>query len=108
MWAYDKIVPVTTAPDVAEVALEATYPTLVPEPARLFAAEPVAEAVLPITDVPFAGADALAATDVSRPKLTAVTATSAIRLRSVFVDICFLSISQLKNFLNWLGNLSIS
>jgi hypothetical protein len=34
----------------------------------------------------------------SRPKPNADTATSAMRLRSVFVDICFLSISQDQEF----------
>jgi hypothetical protein len=33
-----------------------------------------------------------------RPKPIADTATSAMRLRSVFVDICFLSISQGQEF----------
>jgi hypothetical protein len=33
-----------------------------------------------------------------RPKPNADTATSAMRLRSVFVDICFLSISQGREF----------
>jgi hypothetical protein len=33
-----------------------------------------------------------------RPKPNAETATSAMRLRSVFVDICFLSISQDQEF----------
>jgi hypothetical protein len=35
---------------------------------------------------------------VNRPKPIADTATSAMRLRSVFVDICFLSISQGQEF----------
>ena len=35
---------------------------------------------------------AYAATDVSKPKPNADTATSAMRLRSVFVDIIFLSL----------------
>jgi len=34
----------------------------------------------------------------SRPNPIADTATSAMRLRSVFVDICFLSISQDQEF----------
>jgi hypothetical protein len=34
----------------------------------------------------------------TRPKPNADTATSAMRLRSVFVDICFLSISQDQEF----------
>jgi hypothetical protein len=34
----------------------------------------------------------------NKPKPIADTATSAMRLRSVFVDICFLSISQNQEF----------
>jgi hypothetical protein len=37
-------------------------------------------------------------TDVRRPKLKAATVTSATRLKVVFVDICFLSISQDQEF----------
>ena len=44
------------------------------------------------------GAVALAGTTDNRPKPIADTATSAMRLRSVFVDICFLSISQNQEF----------
>jgi hypothetical protein len=43
-------------------------------------------------------APAIAGTDESSPKLNADTATSAMRLRSVFVDICFLSISRSRAF----------
>jgi len=43
-------------------------------------------------------APAIAGTDESSPKLNADTATSAMRLRSVFVDICFLSISRSREF----------
>jgi hypothetical protein len=46
----------------------------------------------------FAAAEA-GATDVSTPKLNAATATSAMRLNVVFVDICFLSISRVREFL---------
>jgi hypothetical protein len=43
--------------------------------------------------------DALAgATDVNTPKPKAATATSAMRLKVVFVDICFLSISRSREF----------
>jgi hypothetical protein len=38
------------------------------------------------------------ANDDRRPKPNADTATSAMRLRSVFVDICFLSISRSEEF----------
>jgi hypothetical protein len=46
----------------------------------------------------FAAADA-GATDVRTPKPNAATATSATRLKVVFVDICFLSISRVREFL---------
>jgi hypothetical protein len=39
------------------------------------------------------------ATEDNRPKPIAVTATSAMRLKLVFVDICFLSISRSREFL---------
>ncbi len=42
--------------------------------------------------------DAVAGTVESRPNPIADTATSAMRLRSVFVDICFLSISRSEEF----------
>jgi hypothetical protein len=35
---------------------------------------------------------------VNRPKLKAATVTSATRLKVVFVDICFLSISRVREF----------
>jgi len=38
------------------------------------------------------------ATDVSTPKPNAATVTSATRLKVVFVDICFLSISRSREF----------
>jgi hypothetical protein len=38
-------------------------------------------------------------TEVRRPKLKAATVTSATRLKVVFVDICFLSISRSREFL---------
>jgi hypothetical protein len=38
------------------------------------------------------------ATDVKTPKPKAATATSAMRLKVVFVDICFLSISRSEEF----------
>jgi hypothetical protein len=43
-------------------------------------------------------AAACAGTDDSKPKPNADTATSAMRLRSVFVDIFFLSLVELGNF----------
>jgi hypothetical protein len=45
-----------------------------------------------------AAAAAFAATVLSPPKPKATTATSATRLKVVFVDICFLSISQDQEF----------
>ena len=49
---------------------------------------------------PVAGSSSAAKDGVAdnRPKPNADTATSAMRLRSVFVDICFLSISQNQEF----------
>jgi hypothetical protein len=38
------------------------------------------------------------ATEVKTPKPKAATVTSAMRLKVVFVDICFLSISQDQEF----------
>jgi hypothetical protein len=38
------------------------------------------------------------ATEVKTPKPKAATATSAMRLKVVFVDICFLSISRVREF----------
>jgi hypothetical protein len=40
-------------------------------------------------------------TEIS-PAPRAVAATSAMRLRSVFIDIFFLSLSQIRHFLIWL------
>jgi len=44
------------------------------------------------------GAADAGATDVRTPSPNAATATSAMRLKVVFVDICFLSIVDLENF----------
>jgi hypothetical protein len=38
------------------------------------------------------------ATEVKTPKPNAATVTSAMRLKVVFVDICFLSISRSREF----------
>jgi hypothetical protein len=46
----------------------------------------------------FAGNAVAGATDVNTPKPKAATATSATRLKVVFVDICFLSISRTEEF----------
>jgi hypothetical protein len=54
---------------------------------------------VPIVKPVAALAAALAgATEVNTPKPNAATATSATRLKVVFVDICFLSISQDQEF----------
>jgi hypothetical protein len=51
------------------------------------------------TDVGIIPSAALAgATDVRTPKPKAATVTSAMRLKVVFVDICFLSISRSREF----------
>jgi hypothetical protein len=50
------------------------------------------------TEIAVIVAAALAGATDNRPKPIADTATSAMRLRSVFVDICFLSISQDQEF----------
>jgi hypothetical protein len=59
-----------------------------------------ADGIVPTTtDVGVAEPAALAgATDVSTPRPKAATATSATRLKVVFVDICFLSISRVREF----------
>jgi hypothetical protein len=44
------------------------------------------------------GAADAGATDDNVPKPKAATATSAMRLKVVFVDICFLSISRVREF----------
>jgi hypothetical protein len=56
----------------------------------------VSEVVFGVTEpvkVAFAGA-----TEVKTPKPNAATVTSATRLKVVFVDICFLSISRSEEF----------
>jgi hypothetical protein len=58
---------------------------------------PLAETVKPVA----ANADGTAITD-SKPAPSVDTATSAMRLRSVFIDILFLSLSQIRSFLIWL------
>jgi hypothetical protein len=56
---------------------------------------PIVTAVGAMAALPEADAGA---TDVSTPKPREATATSATRLKVVFVDICFLSISQVREF----------
>jgi hypothetical protein len=50
------------------------------------------------TASPFAFAADAGATEVKTPKPKAATVTSATRLKVVFVDICFLSISRTREF----------
>jgi hypothetical protein len=66
--------------------------TTVATPTRVGPTEP---AVIPVgaTVAALAGA-----TEVNTPKPNAATATSAMRLKVVFVDICFLSISRSEEF----------
>jgi hypothetical protein len=60
---------------------------------------PTEPAVESITPSPAAAlADGTATTD-TRPAVSADTATSAMRLRSVFVDMFFLSLVRFRNFL---------
>jgi hypothetical protein len=56
--------------------------------------ESVAESIVRV----FATTDAFDGTTESIPKPIAATATSAMRLIDVVVDICFLSISRIKEF----------
>jgi len=73
----------------------------------IFDAEPDAK-VGTVPNVIELGATADAgATDVNTPNPKAATVTSATRLKVVFVDICFLSISRTKEF-PWFGLNQIS
>jgi len=60
-----------------------------PEPGVAIAIEPISADVV---------ASAIAGETDKTPNPNADTATSAMRLRSVFVDICFLSISRSREF----------
>jgi hypothetical protein len=53
---------------------------------------------VPIVKVPAPAVALAGATEVNTPKPKAATATSAMRLKVVFVDICFLSISRSEEF----------
>jgi len=79
--------------------------------ATLFVNVTVAETAAPTRDgdgaataielmVCSSGAAIAGATDVKTPKPNEATATSAMRLKVVFVDICFLSISRVREFLD--------
>ena len=87
--------PVSKTPSVAVDAAEVNPTALArAEPIRPVAGAAIVTAVTSFT-VPSA---ALAgATEVNTPKPKAATATSATRLKVVFVDICFLSISRLSD-----------
>ena len=90
MLKFFALIPAMAAP-VKDVADHTTLtPVVLPERSG-----PANDALTVIVDE----VDALAgAIDDNRPKVIADTATSAMRLRSVFVDICFLSISQDQEF----------
>ncbi len=67
----------------------------------------VVESAFAIVAVPFAAVSeidvfkivAFEGTELRTPRPKAATATSAIRLKFVFVDICFLSLVVTRNFL---------
>jgi hypothetical protein len=110
------------AAEIAPIAIEEVAPvTLVVIAPVTVTASSVAPAVNPavrlptaVEDVPPNGASTVAAATVSVPVAaviaavegtiesvpnpSAATATSAMRLKVVFVDICFLSIVDLENF----------
>ena len=88
--ACTRALAVTVSPD-AQVENARFTVTFFVSPARTGAI--VADAI----EVASTGA-AEAGTVESRPNPIADTATSAMRLRSVFVDICFLSISRSREF----------
>jgi len=66
---------------------------LIVEPTAADGIVPTVTAVGVIAPFALAGA-----TDVTTPRPKAATATSAMRLKVVFVDICFLSISRSEEF----------
>jgi hypothetical protein len=82
-----------TVSDVDELKLEKARFTVNVFPSATRTGAIVTDAI----DVAFTSA-AEAGTVESRPNPIADTATSAMRLRSVFVDICFLSISRSEEF----------
>ena len=94
--------PVTS--DESEPVARSTAVWVVPEPSeakRPIEAECVAtpSAAFALTFVAAALADGTATTE-SSPAPSADTATSAMRLRSVFVDMFFLSLVRFRNFLD--------
>jgi hypothetical protein len=98
--AEDEAVPPVTATAklVVPVVREKPMKLLVPAVVDTVAvAEPLPVIVKPVACVMFPSV-ALAETAVKPPSVKAATATSAMRLKVVFVDICFLSISRSREF----------
>jgi len=86
-----------TRADTVTVSVEAKVPVRV---TVLLVAIPTRAAleVPTVSDVTGLRAALAGATEVRTPKPKAATATSAMRLKVVFVDICFLSISRSEEF----------
>jgi hypothetical protein len=84
---------VQAAAETAVPANTAVFVTAVPT-----VAVEVAEPRVMVKSCETVAAVALAATTDNMPKPRDATATSAMRLKVVFVDICFLSISQDQEF----------
>jgi hypothetical protein len=83
---------------VAEMVL--TTETVAKKVVLIRPADGVAIVTEVISELGFSAADAVAGTTIeSIPKPNEATATSATRLKVVFVDICFLSISRTREFL---------
>jgi len=78
--------------------IESTKPETVKVAAVVVSEAPYADVAVPpvVTESPETVADD-GATEIT-PRPNAATATSAMRLNVVFVDICFLSIVDLRNF----------
>jgi hypothetical protein len=94
--AAETFAAITTVSSEAVAAARLTVTgTITVSPALADGTVPITteEMVLPVPAAAFAGA-----TDDIRPKPNAETATSAMRLRVVFVDICFLSIVDSRAF----------
>jgi len=98
------IVPVWVKPEPLVVITPTDFITVVSVSAT--EVMPSVALVLPNVIVPALGAAAMELevdTMDKSPAPTTATVASAMRLRSVFVDIYFLSVSQIKTFLTWLG-----
>jgi hypothetical protein len=86
--------------EIVTVSPVATVDAKVPG-AAIVTVEPVtagAEAIVPKVNGASPVPAVAGATDVRTPKPREATATSATRLKVVFVDICFLSISRSEEF----------